>query len=478
MVKFKKLDDMTTKMKLFERLLLVVIIACGASFTANAQLGGLLNKAKTAVSKDKQSNNSNQNAQQSSSNSQSSSQSSQEEELRQKLDAARESETSNDSDNSSSSSVSSPQKPSYPTSLSELDSQLFIYNPADNANNEPFYDVNGANATKAYVDFCNAATMTEYNSRHVGCEVFEFADYQTANGVKQVHLTEYAFNAYYSYFMTNPTEVSGYQVYIRARLMQDCYRFDKVRSFPYIRDAERNQWKAKYPGAENLRKITLEDGKELNLLETETQRQKRWDDVQGEAEDILHANTPYNVIRSVLKGTLGAIKQCDAAGRSADAYNLLREAGYMMEDLESHPLHSKDEQFQGIYEEYNSYFTQKRMGWLKSAGAASSKPVPMPKAASVSAEIQNQATAKAKAKFGDKFVKAIVTESDWHIYKEPNYPYNISHRSISVDVIIKENGEYFVSHQDLRQNYAGGSYSGYDLRNSMKTPLQEKVDYK
>ena len=66
---------MTTKMKLFERLLLVVIIACGASFTANAQLGGLLNKAKTAVSKDKQSNN-NQNAQQSSSNSQSSSQSS------------------------------------------------------------------------------------------------------------------------------------------------------------------------------------------------------------------------------------------------------------------------------------------------------------------------------------------------------------------------------------------------------------------
>ena len=467
---------MTTKMKVIEGLLLIAIM-CGANFTANAQLGGLLNKAKTAVTKDKQNNN-NQNAQQnnSNSNSQSNSQSSQEEELRRKLDAARTTETSEPSTESNTSIKD--ETPKHPMSLNELNKSLFIYQPVDADNNDDFYNPGSEKANNAYIDFCNAATMTEYTSRHVGCEVFEFADYQTANGVKQVHITEYAFCAYYSYFMTNPTEVSGYQCYIRARLMQDCYRFDKVRSFPYIRDEERNQWKAKYPGAENLRKVTLEDGKELNLLETETQRQKRWDDVQGEAEDILLANTPYNVVRSVLKGTLAAIKQCDAAGRSADAYNLLREAGYMMEDLGSHPLHSKDEQYQGIYEEYNSYFTQKRLGWLKSAGAASSKPVAMPKAAAVSAEIQNQATAKAKAKFGDKFVKAIVTESDWHIYKEPNYPYNISHRSISVDVIIKENGDYFVSHQDLRQNYAGGSYSGYDLRNSMKTPLQEKVDYK
>ena len=467
---------MTTKMKVIEGLLLIAIITCGTSFTANAQLGGLLNKAKTAVSKDKQSNNQNAQQNNSNSNSQSSSQSSQEDELRRKLDAARTTETSEPSTESNTSSKD--ETPKHPMSLNDLNKSLFIYQPVDADNNDDFYNPGSEKANNAYVDFCNAATMTEYTSRHVGCEVFEFADYQTANGVKQVHITEYAFCAYYSYFMTNPTEVSGYQCYIRARLMQDCYRFDKVRSFPYIRDEERNQWKAKYPGAENLRKVTLENGRELNLMETETQRQKRWDDVQGEAEDILLANTPYNVIRSVLKGTLAAIKQCDAAGRSADAYNLLREAGYMMEDLGSHPLHSKDEQYQGIYEEYNSYFTQKRLGWLKSAGAASSKPVPMPKAAAVSAEIQNQATAKAKAKFGDKFVKAIVTESDWHIYKEPNYPYNISHRSISVDVIIKENGEYFVSHQDLRQNYAGGSYSGYDLRNGMNTPLQEKVDYK
>ena len=124
-------------MKVIEGLLLIAFIMCGANFTANAQLGGLLNKAKSAVSKDKQNNNSNnnQNAQQnnSNSNSQSSSQSSQEEELRRKLDAARTTETNDDDSNSSTESTSQ-EKPSYPTSLSELDSKLFIYNPADAAN--------------------------------------------------------------------------------------------------------------------------------------------------------------------------------------------------------------------------------------------------------------------------------------------------------------------------------------------------------
>ena len=307
--------------------------------------------------------------------------------------------------------------------------------------------------------------------------MLEFEDCKTANGVKQVHLTDLSFAAYYSYFMMNPAEVSGYQCYIRARLMQDNYRFDKVAVFPYEQHPKQG-WKEVYPGAKNQRNITLKDGKSISLIETEIDRQKRWDNVQSEAEDILHANTPYPVIRSVLKGTLDAIKQCDAAGNNAACANLLREAGYMYEDLASHPFHSKDEQFQDIQEQYNQYFQQKRLGWLKSAGYASAKPVEMPKAASVSAEIQNQATAKAKAKFGAKFVKAIVVESDWHVYKEPNYPYEISHRTMDVDVIIKEGNDYFVSHQMLWQNYTAGKFSGYDLRNSqaMNRPIQHSAE--
>lgn len=438
-----------------------MLLALGLQTNANAQLGGLMKKAKSAV-KDKVENKAKMAGF----------------EAKAGVNDAVSNATGVETSSSDSGSSSSSNKGKHPKSLNDLDKSLFIYSVTDNAD---FYDVTNPKVEKGYVDFCNTCTQTEVEGRHVPYDMLAFEDCKTSNGVKQVHLTDLSFAAYYSYFMMNPTEVSGYQCYVRARLMRDCYRFDKVAVFPYEQVPPPGQgWKEVYPGSKNQRNITLKNGKSISLIETETARQKRWDDVQSAAEDILLANTPYNVVRSVLKGTLDAIKQCDAAGNNAACTNLLREAGYMIQDLGSHPLHNKDEQFQDIREQYNQYFTQKRLGWLKAAGNASAKPVEMPKAANVSAEIQNQATAKAKAKFGAKFVKAIVTESDWHVYKEPNYPYDISHRTMNVDVIIKEGNDYFVSHQMLWQNYTAGKFSGYDLRNSqaMNRPIQQKVNYK
>ena len=437
------------------RILMAAVIMFGVETTANAQFGklkGLANKAKSAV-KDKAAETVKVNANNTVG------------------DVAGESESTSSSSSSSSSK--------HPQSLKQLSAELFKYLPADKAENAPFFDVNNANVTKGYVDFCNVANHTESEGRHVPYEQLDFVDYQTSNGVKQVHITEFPLTAYYAYFMTNPKEVSGYQCYIRARLMQDLYRFDKVGVYPYEQHPKQG-WKEVYPGAKNQRNITLKDGRTISLMETETDRQRRWDNVQGEAEDILHANTPYNVIRAVLKGTLDAAKQCDAAGRMADACNLFREAGYMYQDLASHPFKSKDEQFQDINEDYQTLFKTKRLAWLKAAGAAQSTAVDMPKGVTVPAQLQNVATQKAASKFGAKFVKAIFTESEWHEYKSKEYPYPIDHRSMDVDVIIKEGNEYYVSHQCLWQNYSDGKYTTYDLRNSqaMNRPIQQKVNYK
>ena len=78
--------------------------------------------------------------------------------------------------------------------------------------------------------------------------------------------------------------------------------------------------------------------------------------------------------------------------------------------------------------------------------------------------------------FGAKFVKAIVVESDWHVYTDPHNFNRTDHRSMDVDVIIKENGEYYVSHQLLWQNYRAGSWGSYDMR--QKSPVKQKVNYK
>ena len=445
--------------KLFVRIVMAMVITFGIQTTASAQLGGLVKKAKSAV-KDKVENKAKMAKHEAKTAANKAANS-----------AAGEAglPVSDESDSSTSSNAGK-----HPKSLKDLDKTLFIYPLTEETE---LYDVTNPKVEKAYADYCDLAMQKDAESRRVPYGQLDFVDYETANGVKQIHVTEYPLAAYYSYFMMNPTEVSGYQCYIRARLMVEGYRFDRVGVYPYKQNPTQG-WDAVYPGANDKRNITLEGGKSITLMETENARRQRWSKVQDQAEDILHANTPYPVIRSVLKGTLEAIKQCDAAGRSGDAYKLLCEAEFMMKDLGSHPLRAKDEQWQDIGEQYMDFFNNKRLGWLKAAEYATAKPVAMPKAASVSAEIQNQATAKAKAKFGAKFVKAIVIESDWHIYKEPNYPYNISHRSIAVDVVIKEGNDYFVVHEDLRQNYAGGKYGSYDLRHSMKTPLQQKVNYK
>lgn len=438
---------------------MMAVIMLGASAPAHAQLGNLVKKAQSAASK----------VEKGVKASSKPGDISKFQTATQQDDAAQAGSAQSAGNNS---------QAKHPASLQDLNPELFILQPVDAPENAPFYDAGSEMAARVYADFCNAATQTEYEGRHVGCDLFEFVDYTKAGEARKVHVTEYPFTAYYSYFMTFPEEVSGYQAYVRARLMQDCYRFDKVRSFPYYRDPQRNEWKAKYPGAENLRRVDLEDGTVYKLIETETQRQKRWDEVQGEAEDILLANTPYNVVRTVLKGTLKGIEQCDAAGRPADAYNLLREAGYMMEDLASHPLSKKDDQFEDIKSDYNYYFTKKRLEWLKAAGAATAKAVDMPKGVSVSDELRKQAESKAKAKFGDKYVKAIFVESSWHEYKSQEWPYPTSHRSMDVDVIIKEGDVYFVSHQCLTQDYSNGQYTTYNLRNRMVSPQQEKVNYK
>ena len=51
-------------------------------------------------------------------------------------------------------------------SLNELNKSLFIYQPVDADNNDDFYNPGSEKANNAYIDFCNAATMTEYTSRY------------------------------------------------------------------------------------------------------------------------------------------------------------------------------------------------------------------------------------------------------------------------------------------------------------------------
>ena len=127
------------------RIVVAIAIAFGVQTTANAQLGGLVKKAKSAV-KDKVENKAKEAAKQTAG------------------DAGLP--VSNDSDSDGSSA-----KGKHPKSLKDLNKELFIYSVTDNPD---FYDVTNPKVEKGYVDFCNVCTQTESEGRHVPYEMLEF----------------------------------------------------------------------------------------------------------------------------------------------------------------------------------------------------------------------------------------------------------------------------------------------------------------
>ena len=438
------------------RIIMAIAVIFGMQFTASAQFKSLLKKAKKAVNVevsiggDNESNSSNDN---SSSNESSSSES------------PVKSIVKSDGNNQAAAAV-------------QLNPEVFIYQPVEDSVNAPLYDINNPKVKEYYEKWIALGNLPD-NDEHFW--LFEFFDYQSpTRGLKQVHVTEYPLVAYFSYFIKHPNEVEGYRCYIRARRAYEILALSSiVHTVPYKRT--RLGWAEEYTGMSGMRKLLLNDGTQISLLESEDDRLKRWKRVDNDdAYGAFMDNTTYEVMRSAMQQTMAEAKQAQAEGRIADAFNLLfKDYRMMKSDIERERFNSNrknDDIYLDMEDDFKLMYQQYYDKWLDVARTANSTPVEMPKAAPVSATIKNQATAQAKAKFGASFVKAIVVESDWHVYTDPNNFNRTDHRSINVDVIIKEGGEYYVSHQMLWQNYQAGSWGSYDMR--QKSPIKQKVNYK
>lgn len=359
-----------------------------------------------------------------------------------------------------------------------LNPEVFIYQPVDDPVNAPLYDINNPKVKEYYEKWIALGNLPD-NDEHFW--LFEFFDYQSpTRGLKQVHVTEYPLVAYFSYFINHPNEVEGYRCYIRARRAYEILALSSiVHTVPYKRT--RLGWAEEYTGMSGMRKLLLNDGTQINLLESEDDRLKRWKRVDNDdAYGAFMDNTSYEVMRSAMQQTMAEAKQAQAEGRIADAFNLLfKEYRMMKSDIERDRFYStrkNDDIYLDMEDDFKLMYQQYYEKWLEVVQTSGAAPVDMPKEAAVSATIKNQATAQAKAKFGSQFVKAIVVESDWHVYTDPNNFNRTDHRSIDVDVIIKDGGEYYVSHQMLWQYYQAGKWGNYDMR--QKSHIKQKVNYK
>ena len=434
------------KKNLALRMIMAIAVMFGVQTTASAQLRGLLKKAKKAMNVE--------------------------------ITVGSENESEEAANNTTTESNVQPEAADQQGGTLQLKPETFIYQPVDDPVNAPLYDINNPKVKEYYDKWIELGNLPNDDQHYW---LFEFFDYQSpTRGLKQVHVTEYPLVAYFSYFITHPNDVEGYRCYIRARLAYEILALSSnVHTVPY--KLTRLGWAEEYTGMSDMRKRLLNDGTQINLLESEKARLKRWKTIEGDdAYGAFMDNTSYEVIRSAMQQTMNEAKQAQTEGRIADAFNLLfKQYRLMKSDIERERFSSNrknDDIYLDMDDDYKLMYQQYYQDWLNVVQTSGSTPVDMPKEAAVSAEIKNQATAQAKAKFGASFVKAIVVESDWHVYTDPNNFNRTDHRSMDVDVIVKEGDEYFVSHQMLWQNYQGGSWGSYDMR--QKSQFKKKVNYK
>ena len=110
---------------------------------------------------------------------------------------------------------------------------------------------------------------------------------------------------------------------------------------------------------------------------------------------------------------------------------------------------------------------------------ASEPATEMAKGVSVPANLKSKADAEARKQWGAGFVKSIFLTSQWTEFTNPKYPYQVMHRSMDVDFIVKEGDNYFVYHWVFKEGVYGGKGTGaFSIMARMKRPTKEKVNYK
>lgn len=91
-------------------------------------------------------------------------------------------------------------------------------------------------------------------------------------------------------------------------------------------------------------------------------------------------------------------------------------------------------------------------------GVNSMKPVDMPSGVNVSADIKAKGDAAAKkwAQAANlEYVKTIYLENKWHEFKNPKYPYNVTHHALKAAVIGKKGDKYVMMNMDLQKSLKG-----------------------
>lgn len=342
----------------------------------------------------------------------------------------------------------------------KLSPELFPYQPYYAQENIAYYDTDGKTPVVVYYKICDVLENADRTMR-LGGVLSEFVEYKDGTNVPIVELL---LNPYFAEFFADSQGYVPYNHFVRASIVAS--------AMPTKIKLNTKDDGYKYT-------ITMGDGSTVSLFEKEEPRTGRWHKVKGRAEAMAMSVTPIEIIGGAINNAINRYKKHKADGNTKQIIITSREIQLMMKHLQGHDNYEqRKKDFEPLIRAYEPIQDSYR-SLLQSNYDASAPAVAMPKGVSVSAALQNTANAEGKKQWGDKFVKAIFTTSKWTEFKNPKYPYQVMHRSMDVDFITKDGDNYFVNHWVLKEGVSGGKGTGtYSIMARMKQPTREKVDYK
>jgi len=339
-----------------------------------------------------------------------------------------------------------------------FDTKNFPYQPYYTKENLWLWQPDSIASLYGYSRFCDAMLLP-YSDRIL----VDFVKYDD----KVVPYIEASLNAWFAEFLADPESYVGYCRYVRASIVVTEFSQTRVRM--------------KVDKSDRIT-TNMDDGTTATLFETENDRMSRWRRVRDEAQELAGKVTPFNTIGSAAVNAINRIKKYLSAGKKETALRDMRELDYIMDEMERRSDNTHDDNYKTLVNMAKPYLEQYSTleDEIKTAKIeANVKPVEMPKGVSVSASLMQTAVAQGKKQWGANLVKTIFRTSNWATYKSPKWPYPITHRSLDVDYIVKENGVYYVNHWVLQNYYLSGKYTNrYSIQAKLSSHHKEKVNYK
>ena len=341
-----------------------------------------------------------------------------------------------------------------------LSPELFPYQPYYTDMNKDYYNPDADAPVLIYAKICRLLEEADrpFGKKGLMAEFFQYKD------DTNVPIVDVLLSSYYAEFFADPESYVAYNHFNRARIAQKA--FDSYNIKMNVKDP------MKYVA-------TMGDGTSVNLYEKEFDRIARWRNVNSMAERLVFSVTPFNIIGASALNAIKRYKQHEAKGDVQQMIVTSRDLQYIMDDFESrdeYKEHKSDHtdlmrQYEPIRDKYREL--------LQYNHDASAPAAEMAKGVNVPANLKSKADAEARKQWGAGFVKSIFLTSQWTEFTNPKYPYQVMHRSMDVDFIVKEGDNYFVYHWVLKEGVYGGKGTGaFSIMARMKHPTKEKVNYK